>query len=168
MATVDEQIENCLRQLQNLEDIDPFYLNGPLQKLRHFVMFVHTRMEVSMEIFIGDYLFEGSPLLSKIESNRVYRSRLASVIEEMDFVKKINVLQKIKKIDSDTASSLFKVNQYRVAFSHPSAKIGEIKEFDDDNKYLEALKTLIKIYEKFDALFVSLKLPEELKEDLKP
>jgi hypothetical protein len=73
-----------------------------------------------------------------------------TIIGEMDFSKKLTILKKIGVIEDETHNTLFKVNDYRVIFSHPSSKAKELDGLKNPEKYLEVLKALVKAKEQIN------------------
>ena len=95
---IQEEIDKLLRKIQTWEDTDPMYLAPTLKELRHKVMHVHLRMEISMEIIIGDYLVSPySKYNPHTEDGYIFRYNLRNVIDSMDFIKKLKVLEDAKK-----------------------------------------------------------------------
>jgi len=123
-------------------------------------MHIHLRIEASLDILIGDYISEnfiaflhGKGIKDYEIPFRGFRWDLQNVLDELDFAKKVKIATKTKKIDQKTQGKLFKVNELRVIFSHPQAHQIEIQAYNDKNKYLEALITLVEGYTAINAVF---------------
>src|SRR5688500_6422503 len=91
---INEKIEILSPGLQSAEDTDPYYMHPDLKELRIKVMYVHLRIESSLEIMIGDFLLEPFEKYKvKNEDKQLFRLYLRNTIESMDYFKKIIVLQ---------------------------------------------------------------------------
>jgi hypothetical protein len=157
---VKKEIERLHGLIQGWEDTDPAFLQFDLKELRHKIMYVHLRIEASLNILIGDYVSEafiafvkGEKLNGYKTSLQMFRWDLQKLLDEMDFAKKVKVALKTNKIDKKTQGRLFKVNDLRVIFSHPQAHQEEIQAFREQTKHLEALEILVAGFEAINAIF---------------
>jgi hypothetical protein len=161
------EINELLGKLQRWENDDLSFMTPRLKVLRHNVMNIHFRMEVWLELTIGEYLLV--PILKHHPTGDdwvAFQLNVSQVIEGMDFVKKLSVMQKTERINTETANVLHKVNRYRVIFSHPASHLKEILELEMPDKYSEVLKTLVKAYETFDMLEAFNQRTKELEKEL--
>lgn len=161
MTNIQEEINSLLKLIQDWEDTDPAFLQNDLKELRHKIMYVHLRIEASLEILIGDYISEafiaflqGKGISDFKTASYTFRWDLQTLFDEMDFAKKVNIAMKIKKVDKDIKGKLFKVNDLRVIFSHPQAHQNEIQAFRNHQKYLETLKILVDGYKTINSVFI--------------
>src|SRR4051812_17004654 len=114
-----EEIKGLLSGLQSAEDTDPYYMDADLKELRNKVMYVHLRIEASLEIIIGDLLLEPfAKYKVKNENKQLFRFYLGNTIEAMDYVKKLTVLQEAGRLQKSTTNKFHKVNYLRIRFSH--------------------------------------------------
>ena len=70
-----------------------------------------------------------------------------------------------KKIGLDTAKKLYKVNDLRKYFSHPLTYHKKIRELEDPEKYLAALRILEDAYEDFNKMFAIKRALEIVKKE---
>jgi hypothetical protein len=163
---VEKEIEELLKKLQGWEDIDPLYLGKSLKELRHKIIQVHARLEISVDIVIGDYILTAfNPKLPDPQLN--FRHKLNDILSTMDFAKKVAILKDVGRIQPDTVSKLYKVNDLRKYFAHPLTYYNKTREYKDSVKYLEALKSLVEAYEEFEQLFVIKAALRQLQEESK-
>jgi hypothetical protein len=161
------EIKELLAKLQGWENENTPPLSEELKELRHHVMHIHFRMEVWLEDMIADYLMVPFQRLKPtIDDGLNFWVHMRSVVEGMDFAKKLGVLESTKRIHPNTKRVLHKVNRYRVIFNHPSSYLNEIEELKNPDKYNEALKTLVKACESFDKMFSFKRALKELENEL--
>ena len=56
MVTIEQEIEELLNKLQTAEDVDPLYTDEETKEIRHKILHIHARVEVSLEILIANHL----------------------------------------------------------------------------------------------------------------
>lgn len=162
-----KQIDELLQKLQTWEDIDPHFMNDDLKELRHKVMHIHLRLEISLEILINDFLaepFNKHPI--KFSEKLILSNKLKFIFGNMDFLKKLKALQDAEKINKSTFKLLVKVNDVRKYFSHPLTYQDKLEEYKQPEKYLEILRLLVNAYTNFDQMFAIRRAFKELKIDL--
>ena len=150
--TTQEKIDEIKSKLQGAEDTDFAYMSTPVKELRHYVLYVHSSLERSLEIRIGRHIVAHlNP--TKEEKQKVYWN-MKDVLEEIDYAKKIKIAQKQGVIPSEMVSKLFAVNNIRVPFAHPSSYQEKLREYRDEAKELEAYEILNAAYHAMDNLWL--------------
>ena len=139
---IEEEIAAINRTIDSWEDTDPYYMHDQVRKLRHRVMYVHTRCESSVGTLLGRYVF--APANGTIEktTRQIMFTRFDFVVSEADFARKVTLAHELNLIDGKLKSKLMAVNSLRIIFSHPKSHEAKNKEFLDRPTYLDALKKL--------------------------
>lgn len=154
---LEEKIEKMQDQLQRYEDIDPLYQDEELKKLNNQIIFIHSRLEASVNIIISRAVL--LPMLPEVRTaNRRILSTLAieNILDKMDFAKKVNLAKELGPLDGeDIVGKLYQVNNYRVWFSHPKTHQEEIRKLNDRKEYAKVLEDLITTYEAMNQYFVT-------------
>lgn len=151
-----EQIENLKDGLQNLEDIDPLYMGKDLEYLRHKVLFVHARLEISLDILISKGLISHiSHKITDLE-NMLFNRKAQKILTELRFIKKIEIAKALKKIGNQLYTDLIKVNTIRNKLSHPVGYQEELNKLKDQEKYLEVMEILVSSMSKMNYLFAEI------------
>lgn len=146
-----KQIAVLMSKLTKFEVEDPDFMTHELKELRNQIFRVHLALDISSDLALAGYLRE--PFKNHNHDFRnglLFLEHSHVVTSEMDFARKIKVLKKSGLIKNDLPKILLAVNQMRKEFAHPSAFSKEIQEYNDPQKYIEALKLLIRAYEEFD------------------
>jgi hypothetical protein len=143
MNDTQRKINEFKRKLSLQEDGDFQYMDEDVRELRHYVMYIHGALESAMDTRIGQYLIKDIPS-TKINNEERYgfHWKLKFLLDEMDFSKKVKVLEKYEFLTKELISKLWAVNQIRVYFSHPSSHLRKLKTYEDEVEYLKVLDTL--------------------------
>lgn len=153
MGVMDE-IEKLLEKLESYEDVDPVYLHEDMRELRHRVMHIHQRLELSLDILIGDYILdEAETDIEEPEAYYKFRAAMSFVLVRMDFLKKVEIAEQTGKLTNKEANKLRAVNTIRRNYSHPNAYAAQIYGYREPVKYLEVLKTLDEAYMMVNEIF---------------
>ncbi len=158
MSSIQDQIEDIKRQLQNREDTDPGYLTEDLKELRHWVMYTHLRVEQTLQVILGHNIFR-LPLKTKNLPQIVENfKRIAPIFDNMEFYPKVKAIQKLGLMPKDLVDLIMKVNDHRKYFSHPATYGDVIGEYKNPEKQLQTLKELKSALEKLDKYITDNKL----------
>lgn len=150
---IEAEIEDIRQTLSSMEDTDFHYMDEQLRDLRHRVIYVHTVIEEYMGVRIGQILLRTpSQIEAEVVDKQVFHMKLANLLNEMDFVKKVKILQKFHSLPKELVSKFMEVNQTRVYFSHPSSYLKEIREYRNRKKYLQTLQLLKKTVDEINDL----------------
>ncbi len=169
MVPLEEQIQELLNKLQNWEDIDPLYTDEETKEIRHKIFHVHARTEVSLEIILANHLLSSINNTSISDEERLeFRQRFTQLAASTDFAKKVKSVQESDLLESALIGKMYKLNDLRVIFSHPSAYQDKIREYrNNPAKELETLQLLEIVYEGLNDFFAkSMGLTEKQREKL--
>lgn len=156
MDKLEKQIANLKARIQISEDTDTAYLVDELKELRHYVLYVHLRLESSIEILLATKLMSPIDKGSDLAERALWLYHMNTLFKEIDFARKAKVAFKLKAISKNLKSKAFQVNDIRKWFAHPKEYHNEIQELRDEQKYVNALKKLVGALEELDKLFSSL------------
>jgi hypothetical protein len=149
--SLKKQIESEITFLQAAIGDDPSNLSEELQLLRSLTMVIHFNIESYIENLIAHHVTEPfKKLVTNQEDSEMKISfwiselRTENLITDMDFVKKVNFLEKVDIINKESKikGKLMKINDLRVMFSHPISHSKKIKLLEEEKNYLEALHSL--------------------------
>lgn len=143
---IEKEIENLSQTIDSWEDTDPLYMDDSVRALRHRVMYVHTRLESSVGLLLGDYVLSSAKNTIEKRTRQIIMTKFDKVVSEIDFAKKVTLAEELNLISGDIKAKLFQVNRFRIIFSHPKAHEAEIIEFQDRENYLKVLKQLRDAY----------------------
>lgn len=150
---IENEIQELERVLQDMEDTSPDYLDPSLKDIRHFVIFVHSRLEQSLQLLIGqDLIWWDQDKENRKESIQFF-ANLWQIFEKMEFWGKIKICQERNLIQGALIGNLEKINKYRIVFSHPAAYHEEIQKYKDRGVCLQILKDLVSVIEEMDKIF---------------
>lgn len=163
MHTMDDEAEKIQKEIDELngmiesyEDTDPLYLHKYLKDLRNKAMYVHARIETSLEILISDSVLDSLQLddlqLDTFASVMFY-TEMNKIYEPLKYSKKVNLALKRNKINETAKSLFYKVNDLRLYFSHPKDFEEKIDELKLDTKYKDALTTLLDALRELNRIF---------------
>lgn len=155
MASFEKQIDDLLNKLQNWEDIDPLYLGEETRDIRHKILHVFARTEISLEILLANHLLETVDNKYVSNDERIsFKRRFTIIIAYTDFSKKLKSVQEASLLNKDIVGKIYKLNDLRIVFTHPSAYQDEIRKYSDNtSKKLEALQILEAVYEGLNEVF---------------
>lgn len=143
MNDIQNKIDVIKAKLSSQEDGDFSYMTEEVRELRHYVMYTHGALESSMDVRIGQYLIKDIPsTITNDKERHGFYWKLKILVDEMDFAKKVKVLEKYEFLPKDLISKLWAVNQIRVYFSHPSSHLEKLKSYEDEGEYLKILEKL--------------------------
>ena len=170
-SIVESEINDLKELLQNYEDMDPAYMGEEMQKLRHFTMYTHLRMEESLgSLIVRNQLRPYYEPIPRTEPPREYTQAFSAgttIAIEVDFARKVNMAQDLGEIDKDVASLMYGVNEQRKWFAHPIKYQNKLQELKNDrNGYKVALEKLVEAHKEMNGVFVkfvSPKKPEGIK-----
>lgn len=169
----EKEIQDLKELLQNYEDMDPAYMGEEMQKLRHFTMYTHLRMEESLgHLIVRNQLRPYYEPTHRVESPQEYRQAFSAgttIAIEVDFARKVNMAQDLGEIDKNVASLMFGVNEQRKWFAHPAKyqhKLQELKNNRTD--YKAALEKLTTAHKEMNEVFVKFVIPKKIEEKTTP
>lgn len=143
MTDRQKLIAEIKKKLQSQEISDYHYMTDKVKELRHFVMYVHSRLETSIDVRIMEHIEKGLTRPITYETERaVLWNNLVTILDEMDFSKKVKIARKYNRISGKLEGKLLAVNDIRVYFSHPSSYTNKLIGYEDEGKYLEAMEKL--------------------------
>jgi len=141
--TTQDKINTIKSNLQDAEDTDFQYMSEPVKDLRHYVLYIHSSLEASLEIRIINHIKKQLPFTPQHTQEKVnFAHNMRVILNEMDFSKKIKIAQNQGSIPVNIVGKLHAVNDIRVYFSHPTTYMNKLIEYKDDNKELEAYEIL--------------------------
>lgn len=155
MSLVDKDIQKLLNKLQNWEDIDPLYTDEATKEVRHKIFHVHARTEISLEILLANHLLVSVDNKSVSNEERLkFRRRFTQMFANIDFAKKVKAVQDANLLEGRLIGKIYKVNELRLVFSHPSAYQDKIREYrGNPEKELATLRILQEVYEGLNEVF---------------
>ena len=118
--TLEEAIKLLNQKIQNWEDTDPAYMDENLKSLRHKVMYVHMRLEASLEYLVVRDLvgWDRKKLDGRVDARTMgeIMAKMSAVFERMQFRNKVEACRRLELIIGKFAGLLLKVNDYRKHF----------------------------------------------------
>lgn len=144
-TSIHNQIKTYHRLLQTREDTDPAFLPDELKELRHKIMYVHLRVEQTIQIILAQNIFrlefkkKNAPII--VEHFR----RITPIFDSMEFYSKIKAIQALNLLPKELVKLILKVNDHRKYFSHPAVYQDKISEYKKPVKQLTTLKDLHKV-----------------------
>lgn len=153
-----QKIKELKQKLQNAEDTDPLYLGDELQYLRHQVLFVHARLEISLDLLIGYGVIRYiNHKMTSLERQATFR-QMQKLFRELGFVQKLRVAKKLYQFRNhpELSKLLERVNKVRNQFSHISSNQDEIKQLTDKRNQVEVLEILVAAMDEMNKLFTKL------------
>lgn len=169
MTSTEEQIQKLLEKLQNWEDIDPLYTDEETKEVRHKVLHVHARTEVSLEIILANHLLNSVDNATISDRDRLkFMQIFTQIVANTDFSKKVKSVQETGVLAPELIKKIYSLNELRVIFSHPSAYQDRIREYrNNPSKELETLHLLEFVYEGLNDFFAKgMRITEEQREKL--
>lgn len=157
--SLKKQIDSELVFLKEVIGNDSSNLSEDIQLLRSITMVIHLSIEALLENIIMYYLTEpfriGKTHQQIIELTTCFAKsnlRVEKLITDMDFVKKVNFLEKVGIItkESKVKGKIMKVNELRVTFSHPLSHRNKLDLLRIDENYLIAIQSLREGYTSID------------------
>lgn len=148
---LEDEISKLKNSLQNLEDVDDGYLDDEIKELRHFIMFVHFRVERSLEVLLVRHVLGISGRFTE-EQQEVSR-RMTGLFDRMEFWPKVDACASLGLIDSNVRGLIDRVNVHRKFFSHPASYQEKIMEYKERATYRDTLKELTDTMNKLNNLF---------------
>lgn len=161
LAATLEEISRIKKTLSLAEDTDPKYMTPAVRDLRHHVMYTHSAIESAMDTRLGQYLT--SHMTATRGEFQDFDLKLRDVTDEMDFYKKVKVLQSWGYIPK-LHDKLMAVNNYRIKFAHPSSYQDDLKNYRKEEEALKVYKALESALNELNALIAS-EHPEWYKHD---
>lgn len=152
-SNFDSKIEELKKRLEDLEDTDPLYMGEELQYLRHKVLFVHARLEASLDYLIIKGLTNHLAYKTTELENRFTFRKMQTILGEIGFAKKIELAKKLHQLKSPVIEMVKAVNLVRNKLSHITNHQDEINEFKKPEKYLEVMELLVKTMDSMNDLF---------------
>lgn len=152
-----------LRKLSDWEDADEFYLVPELRKLRHVVMYAHTRIDATLTFILARrVLGELAATALHFKSSNAYR-RFTKIVGDFDYVYKLQKVDLKTTLDDVKRGKkleklLFLINDYRKWFSHPVRYYSEIQKLNDDKEYDKVLENLVNAIDDLNKLFEEYKV----------
>jgi len=157
-SSIQKQIARYHHLLQTREDTDPAYLPAELKELRHRIMYVHLRVEQTIQVVLAQNIFRLK--LKKKEAPIIVEhfKRIAPIFDNMEFYPKIKAIQALGLMSSKLINLILKINDHRKYFSHPAAYQDKINEYRKPEKQLSTLKELHKALTELDKYILENKL----------
>lgn len=152
---LDKEIEDLKSKLQDCEDIDPIYMDEETKEIRHKIFHIHERTEILLEIFLANHLLIAIDNSSVTTEERFeFKQRFNQIIANTDFSKKVKSVEEAGLLNGSLIGKLYKLNDLRKIFAHPSAYTDKISEYKDNpEKELETLKLLEDVYESLNEIY---------------
>lgn len=141
-----DKIKELHKKLETAEETDYLYFSKDLRDLRHRVMYVHSRIEGSLESLLVKEVIGKPPYTEDLGKRLV--SQLA-ILSELDFARKVTLVQKMGLITEPLRKDIMKINEVRKYFSHPSKFLEKIFEYKKEDKVAETLELLVNTLEEF-------------------
>jgi hypothetical protein len=144
---IEQKIEELLQELDSGKNTS--FLHTELSKLHHQIFFVHTFLDGLINQLIAKFLAKEFHTHTKnsLDENLVlfgYAFSLYKILDEIDFARKIKILQKYRILSKNTplTKKLFQVNDIRNYFSHPLTYSKKLSSYRKRENYLEILYLL--------------------------
>lgn len=136
-----EEIKRIKNELLMLEEGDIFYLNKELKELRNLIIYVHFKIEKSLEMILLKNL-----LYTTDQSDSSYLilcQKMEPLLEKVNFFHKLEACFKRELITKQLYSKISTVNNHRTTFSHPANNLIKILHYREQELYLQTLKLLL-------------------------
>ncbi len=148
-----QKITELEKRIQTMEDRDPFYMIKDLKKLRHMVMYIHMRIEASLELLLSYYLMDWKTYKHDVLESAKFLYRFSQIYNKMEFSQKVGLCSKLGLIEDNLRGKIFAVNDYRIYFAHPKAYERDINRLKRSEKRLKVLETLVTAMDSINSLF---------------
>ncbi|MBI3380258.1 hypothetical protein HY029_05885 [Candidatus Gottesmanbacteria bacterium] len=148
-----EEIHSLNEVIDRWEETDVGYLSDQLRDLRHRIMYVHLRLEASMELLIGIGLRLEWRRKPRTLQTTLFMNKMSYLYEKMEFYNKLEVCEKMGLIVGKLKGQISKVNDHRKYFSHPASYIYEIRKYRDVTRYRDTLNELIVAFNGMTKIF---------------
>lgn len=149
----ESKIKELKERLENLEDTDPFYMGNDLQYLRHKVLFVHARLEASLDYLIIKGLTNHLVHKTTDLENRFTFRKMQTILGEISFAKKIEIAKKLHQLKSPLVGMVRAVNTVRNKLSRITSHQDEVNEFKKSERYVEVMELLVGTMDGMNELF---------------
>ncbi|KKP60179.1 MAG: hypothetical protein UR54_C0017G0001, partial [Candidatus Roizmanbacteria bacterium GW2011_GWA2_34_18] len=128
-----------------MEKLDENRFIPKIKEIRHWIIYFHSKIESELIFSLSISLTKELKSFTEDDYKQytISMGRLYELIDGFNFTKKIELAFAINDIDESTRKKLYKVNNFRRYFSHPSEYKKEIKKLEDNNTYLNTLKLLL-------------------------
>lgn len=138
-----KRIEEIQQNLNEAEKTDYIYMTAPVKQLRHHVLYLHTTFEASIDKLIIDHILEDANLTPQTVQKKInIRHHIRMVLNELDFSKKLKIIQKQKPSLKTLAGKLMAVNDIRVHFAHSTTYRAQLMSYQVEKNLLHAYETL--------------------------
>jgi len=151
---IEAEIEVVRKELLSKKAKDDYYLSEEVGALQDLVLYIHSKIETSMEILIkedmetitrtiySEHLISGKSL----DYSGLFE-RLMPIFNSLNFTQKLNICGDRGLIPQKQISKIRQVNNYRNWFAHPHAYSSKMEEYKKQKSYLQVLKNLKKALE---------------------
>jgi hypothetical protein len=117
--SAEEGLKDAFDSLSTYEAIDPQYFPEQLADLRHYVFFVHSRIEASIDTLYQAHVFNWSTDdVQNIEKRALELYKIKPVIEKLNFLTRVEAYRKAGAIDGTLKGYCKDINTYRNQFAH--------------------------------------------------
>ena len=136
-------IEKIKAKLDEAEATDFIYLTKPVQQLRHHALYLHTTFEASIDKIIIKHILKDVNLgPQQVREKVTLHHKLRIILNEIDFAKKVKIVEKQKSLPQEVIGKLFAVNDIRVHFAHPTTYRAKLISYQETEKLHSAYKIL--------------------------
>lgn len=143
MTDIEIKINIIKRKIADVEEADFVYLNKGVQQLRHDVLYLHTSLEATIDKKIIQYFLKSAGMSAQDIQKKVdFSHNFRMILNEMDFSKKLKVVEVQKLLPKEIISKFFKVNDLRVHFAHPTSYRSKLILYQHPKKMLGAYEIL--------------------------
>ena len=152
---LDLKLKELKQRLQIAEDTDPLYLADELKYLRHQAFFVHSRLEISLDLLIERGINRSiAHKITLLEKRYTFR-QLQKLLRELGFIQKIRVAKKLYQFREyqKLPKLLEEVNRIRNQFSHIAQNQDEVRLLTDKQNQVKVLETLVEAMNEINRLF---------------
>lgn len=143
MIEPKQRIKEIQIKLSQSEKADYIYVTKSVQQLRHHVLYLHTTFEASIDKIIIKHILKDANLTAQTPQKKAsINHNIRMVLNEVDFSKKLRIVQKQKSLSKKLISKLYSVNDIRVYFAHPTTFRVNLISYQNEKSLLNAYEVL--------------------------
>ena len=143
ISKLEEKIKQIQHKLDEAEATDFIYLTRSVQQLRHDILYLHTSLEASIDKKIIQHIQERINLTVQATQEKANLSyNIRTLLNEIDFSKKLKIIDQQKSILKKVIKKLFAVNDLRVYFAHPISHRAKLVSYQEPKNLLKAYEIL--------------------------
>jgi hypothetical protein len=156
---INKKLENSIKSIQAgfdaTEETDYLYMGKAMQRLRHHTMYIHSRIEQSLETLIIQYQLKPIEEISfPKEARQSLYQRGIFIISEIPFTKKLELAKNNEYVKEGHQKRFRKVNNLRIHFSHPTTHQQKLDKLKTNREnYHKAYKELEDAKNALDEIF---------------